>query len=136
MVRLQRKIHDGLGLLQFFTVRQWIFKSSNFLNLTNDMTEEEKNIFCMDFLAVSAEEYLTVSILGARQYLMKEDLSTIPRCRTKQKILYVLHKFCVYGFYLLILWGLVSLLPKIKLMFDVVGNYANKLPVVGTLITK
>lgn len=86
MVRLQRKIHDGLELLQFFTVRQWIFRSSNFLNLSKEMTDEENKTFPMDFTIMPVEEYLTTAVLGARQYLMKEDLSTIPRCRTKQKL--------------------------------------------------
>ncbi|XP_044270843.1 putative fatty acyl-CoA reductase CG5065 [Tribolium madens] len=136
MVRLQRKIHDGLELLQFFTVRQWIFRSGNFLALSKNMTDEENKTFPMDFKAVPVEEYLTTAVLGARQYLMKEDLSTIPRCRTKQKFLYVIHKIFVYGIYLLLIWMLVSILPHLKVMFDAAGRYAHKLPIVGTFISK
>lgn len=86
MVRLQRKIHDGLNLLQFFTVRQWIFNSQNFLDLENEMSDVDKRIFNINFKVMQIDEYMLLSVLGARQYLMKEDLSTIPSCRRKQKM--------------------------------------------------
>lgn len=86
MVRLQRKIHDGLNLLQFFTVRQWLFNSQNFLDLENEMSDVDKQIFNINFRVMQIDEYMLLSVLGARQYLMKEDLSTIPRCRRKQKV--------------------------------------------------
>lgn len=86
MVRLQGKVHDGLELLQFFTVRQWKFKNEKFVGLTHDMTQEEIATFQMDFHAVPLDHYMTTCVLGARQYLMKEDLSTLPRCRRKQKL--------------------------------------------------
>lgn len=86
MIRLNKKIHNGLELLQFFTVRQWHFKCDNFLGLFHYLTEEDKKLFVLDFYALSIEEYLKISCLGARQYCMKEDLSTLPRARIHQAV--------------------------------------------------
>lgn len=86
MIRVQKKIHHGLGLLQFFTTRNWVFRSQNFLNLPNDLNSIDKEIFCLDYYRVPMEKYMTYCILGARQYCMKEDLSSLPRCRILQKL--------------------------------------------------
>lgn len=88
MIRVATKISDGLELLQFFTTRNWIFESKNFLALANDLSPIEKHSFLLDFDAMPLTDYFTLCILGARQYVMKENLSSIPRCRRIQ-MLYV-----------------------------------------------
>lgn len=86
MVRIQTKIRDGLELLQFFTTREWIFKSDNFLELVDKMDKIDKEILPLDFTVLSIEEYMRICVLGTRQYCVKEDLSTLPRCRRVQKV--------------------------------------------------
>lgn len=85
MVRIQTKIRDGLELLQFFTTREWVFNSDNFLALVEKMDKSDREILPIDFTLMSIEEYLKLSVLGTRQYCVKEDLSTLPRCRRVQK---------------------------------------------------
>lgn len=86
MVRIQRRISDGLDVLQYFTMRDWIFHNTNLLNLWEEMNSKDKKIFPIDFLAVEETEYITNIILGARQYCMKEKLETLPRARLHQKM--------------------------------------------------
>ncbi|KAJ8938148.1 hypothetical protein NQ318_007008 [Aromia moschata] len=87
MIRIQKKIYNGLELLDFFSTREWYFKSEKFLALNEYLTEEDKKVFQMsDFLKFPLEEYLTTALLGTRQYCLKEDLSSLPRCRQKQKM--------------------------------------------------
>lgn len=86
MIRLNKKIQHGLELLEFFTTRQWHFRSEKFLGLMDELTEEDKIDFPLDFNALPIEEYLKYCILGARQYCMKEDLSTLPRARRHQAV--------------------------------------------------
>lgn len=86
MVRIQRKIHDGLELLQFFTTREWIFKSEKFVALYYEMSGADKELLPVDFTALPIEEYMLTCVLGTRQYCVKEDLSTLPRCRRVQKV--------------------------------------------------
>lgn len=87
MLRIQRKIYDGLNLLEFFATREWIFKSENYLALNNYLTEADKKIFPIsEYHKYPLKEYLISGLLGTRQYCLKEDLSSLPRCRQKQKV--------------------------------------------------
>ncbi|XP_076272886.1 putative fatty acyl-CoA reductase CG5065 [Rhynchophorus ferrugineus] len=127
MIRIQKRIHQGLELLQFFTTREWNFASDRFLALWDEMDEKDKKTFNMDFHAMPMEWYLEQSVLGARQYCMKEPLSSLPRCRRQQKALYVLHKLFVftlyyYLFYLLSLWC-----PPVRILRDLLWENVAKL---------
>ncbi|KAG8239148.1 hypothetical protein J437_LFUL018767 [Ladona fulva] len=81
MVRIQRKIQDGLEVLQYFTTREWKFINKNFLSLHNSLSLADQRRFYMDYSYIDNEEYLKTIILGARQFCMKEDLSSLPRAR-------------------------------------------------------
>ncbi|XP_018335470.1 putative fatty acyl-CoA reductase CG5065 isoform X2 [Agrilus planipennis] len=134
MVRLMHKINDGLELLQFFTTREWIFDSTNFLALAGERTPEDKKAFLIDFNIMTPEEYMKLSVLGTRQYCMKEDLSTIPRCRRIQKVLYIIDRLFALFFYMGLIWLLCSFSDTAKSIFDSVGKYAKNVPVVGSLV--
>ncbi|KAJ8924570.1 hypothetical protein NQ315_000719 [Exocentrus adspersus] len=87
MIRIQKKIYDGLELLEFFATRNWIFKSEKYLGLNKYLTEEDKKVFVLsDFYKYPLEKYLINGLLGTRQYCLKEDLSSLPSCRQKQKV--------------------------------------------------
>lgn len=86
MIKLQKRIHRGLSLLQFFTTREWLFDSKNFMKLIEEISDKDRAVYPMDLYAVSPEEYTKITILGGRQYVMKEDLSSLPRCRIQIKM--------------------------------------------------
>lgn len=86
MVRVQKKIFIGLGVLQFFTTRNWDFKSENFKAIHKILSPEEKIIFNTNTEEVDQNEYLKNVILGGRQYCLKEPLSTLPRARIHLKM--------------------------------------------------
>jgi fatty acyl-CoA reductase len=86
LIRVQKKIFVGLGVLQFFTTRQWDFRSDNFKAVYARLSEEEKKIFNMNTEEVDAIEYLKTVILGGRQYCLKEPLSTLPKARMQLKL--------------------------------------------------
>lgn len=86
MMKLQKRIHNGLSLLQFFTTREWIFDTTNFRKLINEVQGKDKEMYSLDFHAITPEEFMKISILGGRQYVMKEDLSSLPRCRIQMKM--------------------------------------------------
>lgn len=86
MIRIQKRIFIGLGVLQFFTTRNWIFKSDKFKEMYRKLSPEEKVIFNMNTEEVEVTEYLKTVILGGRQYCLKEPLETLPKAR-KQLIL-------------------------------------------------
>ena len=86
MVRIQKRISDGLEVLQYFTTREWVFHNTNLLILWGDMSQKDKQIFPIDFLTIDEMEYIKNVILGARQYCMKEKLSSLPRARMHQRM--------------------------------------------------
>ena len=81
MVRIQRKIHDGLRVLQYFTLHQWKFKNTKLLALRESMNEDDKDKFTLAMEAIDPEPYMVDCVLGARHYCLKEDPSSIPKCR-------------------------------------------------------
>ncbi|XP_054088721.1 putative fatty acyl-CoA reductase CG5065 isoform X3 [Zeugodacus cucurbitae] len=95
MLRVQRRIQIGLSVLQFFSMRSWVFKSPAFDGLWKNLTPEDKKIFNMDMdPKESIEEYMLSCLHGGRLYLMKETPESLPRARRNLKILYVLDRFC------------------------------------------
>ncbi|XP_034478608.1 putative fatty acyl-CoA reductase CG5065 isoform X1 [Drosophila innubila] len=94
MVRVQTKISVGLEVLQFFTTRNWDFKSSHFQQIYQEISEEDRKIFKINTNDVDDYEYMKVSILGGRQYVMKEPLTSLPKARIHLRFMYVLDRIC------------------------------------------
>lgn len=87
MVHVQKKISVGLEVLQFFSMRNWNFRSDNFERLTKTVTAAEDEMFPFDSEKTGDEfEYLKNSLLGARQYCVKDPLSTLPKARLQLKM--------------------------------------------------
>ncbi|KAF5278131.1 hypothetical protein FQR65_LT03647 [Abscondita terminalis] len=134
MVRLMQRIDNGLELLQFFTTRDWYFESKKFLALTTGMSPLERKVYQMDFDAVPVEEYFTLCLLGARQYLMKENLKTIPRARRVQFVLYLIDRAFTIAFYLGLIWMVYSYSDAVKGVLDGVGSTLHNVPVIRSFI--
>lgn len=86
MVRLQKRIYIGLGVLTFFAMNYWDFKSDNFKSIHDNLEKEEQEIFHTHTESVNAAEYMKTIILGGRQYALKEPLSTLPKARIQIKV--------------------------------------------------
>lgn len=91
MVYVQKRIATGLEVLQYFTMHKWNFKSDNFNGLAALQTPDESEMFLFDSRNTGDElEYIKNSFLGARQYCLKDPLSTLPRAR-------LIHKMYVFS---------------------------------------
>lgn len=89
MIRVQNKISQGLEVLQFFTMRNWVFTSQKFKDLNKFLSPEEYQMFFIDSEAVPQsfeEEFIKNCLLGGRQYVVKESIDTIPRARIQMKM--------------------------------------------------
>lgn len=87
MVHVQKRISVGLEVVQFFTMRKWHFRADNFEKLNDHTSKEEYDMFGIDTCNHGDEsEYLKNSLLGARQYCVKDPLSTLPRARLQLKM--------------------------------------------------
>ncbi|XP_070134940.1 putative fatty acyl-CoA reductase CG5065 isoform X1 [Drosophila bipectinata] len=118
MIRVQTKIAVGLEVLQFFTTRNWDFKSTHFKQIYQEMDATDRKIFKINTDDVDDYEYMKVSILGGRQYVMKEPLTSLPKSRIQLRFMYVLDRISKT----LILSGL-SYWISVKLgIIDIVRN--------------
>lgn len=86
MVRIQKRISDGLDVLQYFTTREWLFHNRNFLLLGEEMSPKDRELFPVDFMDIEIIKYMIIIVLGARQYCMKEKLDSLPRARRHHKM--------------------------------------------------
>ncbi|XP_053995401.1 putative fatty acyl-CoA reductase CG5065 [Hylaeus anthracinus] len=131
MVRIQNRISVGLEVLQYFTTREWVFYNYKTLALWNNLSPRDKELFSLDFLAIDEAEYLKNTILGSRQYCMKEDLSTLPKARRHQAVMYVIHVTCVYLFYFWVLSLIYKNFEIARLCVDSVTERVKSLAVLG-----
>lgn len=81
LVNVQNRVSQGLKVLQYYTVRDWVFKNENFRKLHEDMNAVDKEKFNCDLKQIVFQEYLQNYILGTRQYLLKESPESIPKAR-------------------------------------------------------
>lgn len=44
MVRVQKRIFDGLDVLQFFTTRQWDFRTERFFGLYHELSPKDQEM--------------------------------------------------------------------------------------------
>ncbi|XP_008560558.1 putative fatty acyl-CoA reductase CG5065 [Microplitis demolitor] len=136
MVHIQKRISDGLEVLQYFTTRDWIFHNDQLMKLWEDMDPRDKKIFSIDFFAVEEAEYIKNIILGARVYCMKEKLETLPRARFHLKIQYAVHLIAVYGFYFGVMWLIVKNFESARYCLDFVTEKMKLLPIIGRFVEK
>lgn len=134
MVRIQNRISVGLEVLQYFTTREWIFHNANMTMMVAEMSPRDKEMFPADFLAIEDTEYLKICVLGARQYCMKEDLSSLPSARRHQAVMYVVHLIAVYLFYFGILYFIYRNFEFARSSLDAVTRHMKSLPIVGGVI--
>ncbi|KYN02613.1 PREDICTED: putative fatty acyl-CoA reductase CG5065 [Cyphomyrmex costatus] len=136
MVRIQKRISDGLEVLQYFTTREWVFYNDKLIKIYNDLSSVDKEVFRTVIYDIDINEYLKNIILGARQYCMKEDLSTLPKARRHQKIMYFVHVTTVYLFYFCMLYFIYNNVGIVKICLDYVTDIIKSVPVIGGLLSK
>nr|XP_012234936.1 PREDICTED: LOW QUALITY PROTEIN: putative fatty acyl-CoA reductase CG5065 [Linepithema humile] len=135
MVRIQKRISHGLVVLEYFTTKEWIFHNRKVLTMFDEMLPEDKKMF-RTYVEANTDktEYLKTLVLGARQYCMKEDLSSLPRARRHQKIMYVVHITTVYLFYFGISYYIYNNFEIMKISLDYITEKLKLLPIIGGFV--
>jgi fatty acyl-CoA reductase len=85
LVDVQKRVSQGLKVLQYYTTRPWIFKNDNFKKLYNEMNDVDKEKFYCDLKQINYEDYILNYILGTRQYILKESPDSLPKARKTLK---------------------------------------------------
>lgn len=119
MCRLQGMVSQGLELLQFFTTRQWNFKSEQYQAIAQNLTPADYELFDMDVDRIDTKDYIRRIVLGGRQYCMKEPLSTLPKARIQLKALYVLDKVGKAFMIWFLTWSILSITGLKPILSDI-----------------
>ncbi|XP_065078984.1 putative fatty acyl-CoA reductase CG5065 [Ochlerotatus camptorhynchus] len=122
MLKIQKRISEGLETLQYYTTKVWIFKNDNMRAMYSRLSEDDREKFYFDMTPVHWPTYFLNYILGVRQYVLKEPPETLPKARKLLKKLYYMDKLVQAMLYLLILWLAYSywdvVIGSIQYIFD------------------
>ncbi|KAK5638440.1 hypothetical protein RI129_012735 [Pyrocoelia pectoralis] len=114
LVRTQKRIANGLTVLQYYTTRRWKFKNEEIRNIAKSLNEHDSVVFYTNTIDLNWSNYMLSYVLGARKYCVHEEPSTIPYARKMLRRLYyldvakntVLGVIFIWITYVIFLWAL------------------------------
>ncbi|KAK2580053.1 hypothetical protein KPH14_012337, partial [Odynerus spinipes] len=91
LVRLHTNVNKSLGRLEKFIFTEWKFNNPRQIELYQSLSQEDKDLFCVDISSIVWKDYFSDLMLGVRTYLHKEPKKTLEKARSKDKMLMVAH---------------------------------------------
>ncbi|XP_064480331.1 fatty acyl-CoA reductase 1-like [Ornithodoros turicata] len=99
--RLYERIKGSLDAYEYFTTQEWNFETDNVRALYSELNSTDKKTYNIDVTQIDWSTYLVSYCLGIRQFVIKEDLSTVPAGKRHVTKLYWLSKagnaICLFG---------------------------------------
>ncbi|XP_073992544.1 putative fatty acyl-CoA reductase CG5065 isoform X2 [Rhodnius prolixus] len=114
MVRIQSKIIRAMNIIEFFTTRDFIFTNENTMELINHLKPVDQIEFDFDVRKINWHTYIKSYVVGMRNYILKEDPSTLPEARANLKRMYILHRCTQLLFIFLTCWLLLFRIKFIR----------------------
>lgn len=99
-MKLQRILMNVQISLQYFMNNTWNMDNKNFLSLNDILLESEQKEFALKEHITDFTEYLRVSMLGARRYLLKWPDENLENARKRYERMVLLDKFLKYTFFI------------------------------------
>lgn len=81
MVNIQKRLQGGLDLLQYYTTKEWNFTNKKIVEICSKLDPSEKECFNTDVKSVQWETYVRDMLLGTRKFILKDDMSSMPKAR-------------------------------------------------------
>lgn len=88
MLKISRKFYSALLAGSFFSINEWHFETKSTMELIKAVQSTQANpVFEIDILngAFRWEDYVKHFILGVRQYILREQMDTLPSAKIKLK---------------------------------------------------
>ncbi|EDS29031.1 fatty acyl-CoA reductase 1 [Culex quinquefasciatus] len=122
LVKAQKKISQGLNMLQYYTTKQWVFKNDQMYAMYNRLSAKDQETFFLDIAHLDYSTYFLNYVLGIRQYVLKEPPETMPKAKRLLRKLYIMDKLVQAAIHTLILWLIWSywkiVIGPIQLVLD------------------
>lgn len=74
-----------MNIIEFFTTRDFIFTNENTMELINHLKPVDQIEFDFDVRKINWHTYIKSYVVGMRNYILKEDPSTLPEARANLK---------------------------------------------------
>lgn len=78
LVKLCNKLSKEMSAVEYFQLRSWRFHGKNVAALIHNLTRRDKIDFDFDISDVDWNDYMETAVKGCREYLFREDQSTLP----------------------------------------------------------
>ncbi|XP_015586726.1 fatty acyl-CoA reductase 1 isoform X2 [Cephus cinctus] len=85
LTKLQRKVFTANSALEYFLINQWKFRNEKMLNLLTDLPTEDLDTFGYDYWNFDIVEYFRGCLIGAKVYLLKEDMNKVEEAKAHFK---------------------------------------------------
>ncbi|KAJ3617955.1 hypothetical protein MTP99_005994 [Tenebrio molitor] len=83
MMKIYKKITKFESVISHFSTNEWKFHNTNTQDLWNSLTKADRKMFPFSMKELSWDEYYKTHTLGLRQYVVKDDISTLPQAMVK-----------------------------------------------------
>lgn len=127
LFRIQRKIYIANMALQYFITQEWAIRNDRSSNLESHLVPGDQSAFAFERDDVTPFEYFRRAVLGARQYLLKEDISTFENAKKHSRRMYAVYIFFNILWYLAtiyilffkldLMWYAIKIVDKVYLYF-------------------
>ncbi|XP_061381636.1 putative fatty acyl-CoA reductase CG5065 [Danaus plexippus] len=114
MVSVNKRVINGLNLLQHYCNRNWDFRNEYFKSFKNLITKKDNEIFFTSMEVINPRAYMEAYVQGLRQYYCQEDPSTLPKARKLLNRLYALHLLMMGTMYSLSMYLIYRLYNKFR----------------------
>ncbi|KFW08602.1 Fatty acyl-CoA reductase 1, partial [Fulmarus glacialis] len=81
MMKIINRLHKSMMLLQYFSTQSWDWSSDNMNILMSHLNTEDKKLYNFDVRQLHWSEYIESYCLGAKKYLLNEDMAGIPAAK-------------------------------------------------------
>jgi fatty acyl-CoA reductase len=106
--RVQRRIHKGYEVFEYYANRQWDFDNDASMKARGLLTAREREIYKVDGDGIKYEDYVEDCIRASRKYILGESDETIPAAKRHMLVMYCADRICKT----LIIIGLIYLVWK------------------------
>ncbi|XP_012229974.1 fatty acyl-CoA reductase 1 [Linepithema humile] len=85
LLKLQRKVYVSNSALSYFLLNEWKFYNKKLLELFDNLSVENQKEFGYDYRNFNEVDYFRDGVIGAKLYLLKEDINHLEAAKLHRK---------------------------------------------------
>jgi len=94
MVKVVTKMHKAQAAIEYFAINEWKWSNDNVKKLNNELSDADKEIFNFDLSNLKWADFIDDYVKGTREFIFKEDPSSMEVSKQRMDRLYWVEKFC------------------------------------------